>query len=74
MKDHQERRREILSELIYEYIEDEQYTARGIYEEFLSVLASEVQGREASSKKAAEVRDLLMGYRVSDVFPSQFEV
>ena len=67
-------KREKLAELICEYIDDEQYTARGIYEEFLSVLGSEIQGREATSKKASEVRDLLMGYRVSDAFPSQFEV
>ena len=35
-------KREKLAELVCEYIDDEQYTARGIYEEILSVLASEV--------------------------------
>ena len=67
-------KREKLAELVCEYIDDGQYSARGIYEEILSVLAEEVQGREEASKKAIEVRELLMGYRMSDVFPSQFEV
>jgi len=67
-------KRKRLAELICEYIDDDQYTARGIYEEMLSVLAGEVQGKEEASKKAIEVRELLMGYRVSDIFPDQFEV
>ena len=73
MENYQKRRREILSEIICEYIEDEQYTARCIYEEILSVMASEVQGREEASKKAIEVRELLLGNRELE-FPSQFEI
>ena len=67
-------KRERLAELICEYIDDDQYCARRIYEEMLSVLASEVQGREEASKKAIEVRELLMGYRVSDIFSHQSEI
>ena len=74
MQPYQTRRREILAELICEYIEDSDYDARRIYEEFLSVLASEVQGREESSKKAIEIRDLVLGYSEPFSFPTSFEV
>jgi len=63
MESYQTRRREILAEIICEYIEDSDYSGRRIYEEILSVLASEVQGREEASKKAIEVRELAMGSR-----------
>ena len=72
MESYQTRRREILAEIICEYIEDSDYDARRIYEEFLSVLASEVQGREESSKKAIEMRDLVLGYRPAS-FPTSYE-
>ena len=73
MQPYQTRRREILAELIYEYIEDSDYDARRIYEEFLCVLASEVQGREESSKKAIEIRDLVLGQTVSITSPTSYE-
>ena len=68
-----DRRRQILEELICEYLDDNEYTPRRIYEELLSVLANEVQGREEASKKAIEVRELLLVYRPME-FPNQFEV
>ena len=66
-------KREKLAELVTEYIDDPEYNARRIYEEILSVMAGEVQGREESSKKAIEVRELLLGNR-DIVFPEQFEI
>ena len=66
-------KREKLAELVTEYIDDPEYNARRIYEEILSVMAGEVQGREEISKKAIEVRELLLGNR-GVVFPEQFEI
>ena len=66
-------KREKLAELVTEYIDDPEYNARRIYEEILSVMAGEVQGREEISKKAIEVRELLLGNR-GVVFPDQFEI
>jgi len=45
-----------------EYL-DEEYSSRLIYEEFLSVMMNECQGREEASKKALELRDLMLGDR-----------
>ena len=66
-------KREKLADLVTEYIDDPEYNARRIYEEILSVMAGEVQGREEISKKAIEVRELLLGNR-GVVFPEQFEI
>ena len=74
MENYQKRRREILSEIICEYIEDEQYNARRIYEEILAVLANEVNTREDAADKASQLRELTMGYKSEDVFPKAFEV
>jgi len=55
-------KRERLEDVIMEYI-DEDYSSRLIYEEFLSVMIDECQGREEASKKALELRDLMLGDR-----------
>ena len=55
-------RRERLEDVIMEYL-DEDYSSRSIYEEFLSVMINECQGREEASKKALELRDLMLGDR-----------
>ena len=55
-------RRERLEDVIMEYL-DEDYSSRHIYEEFLSVMINECQGREEASKKALELRDLMLGDR-----------
>ena len=55
-------RRQRLEQIITEYL-DEGNSARYVYEEFLSVMASECQGREELSKKALELRDLMLGER-----------
>ncbi len=55
-------KRERLEEVIVEYL-DEDYSSRRIYEEFLSVMINECQGREEASKKALELRDLMLGDR-----------
>lgn len=55
-------RRERLEDIIMEYL-DEDYSSRHIYEEFISVMINECQGREEASKKALELRDLMLGDR-----------
>ena len=55
-------RRERLEDVIMEYL-DEDYSSRHIYEEFISVMINECQGREEASKKALELRDLMLGDR-----------
>jgi hypothetical protein len=55
-------KRERLEDVIMEYL-DEEYSSRLIYEEFLSVMMNECQGREEASKKALELRDLMLGDR-----------
>ena len=74
MESYQIRRREILAEIITEYIDDDDFNSRRIYEELISVLACEVQGREEASKKALEVRELLLGYSFPVEFPKQYEI
>ena len=74
MESYQIRGREILAEIICEYIEDADYDARRIYEEILSVLASEVQGREEASKKAIEVRELAMGKKFPAGMPGDYVI
>lgn len=61
MNQTQKDRRTQLSEIICEYINTDGYSGRRIYEEFISVLNAECQGREETSKKALELRDLMMG-------------
>ena len=60
-------RRERLESIIIDYLDDGQ-DARFVYEEFLSVMTAECQGREEVSKKALELRDLMLGNRPSDLF------
>lgn len=55
-------KRNRLEDIIMEYL-DEDYSSRCIYEEFLSVMINECQGREEASKKALELRDLMLGDR-----------
>ena len=74
MESYQTKRREILAEIICEYIEDSDYDGRRIYEEILSVLANEVQGREEASKKAIEVRELAMGKRFPVGMPGDYVI
>ena len=73
MESYQTKRREILANLMCEYVDDGEYSARRVYEEIISVLQEEVQGREESSKKAIEIRDLLLGYTESITFPTSYE-
>ena len=55
-------KRNRLEDIIMEYL-DEDYSSRHIYEEFISVMINECQGREEASKKALELRDLMLGDR-----------
>ena len=59
-------RRELLEEVIVDYL-DSGESARYVYEEFLAVMAAECQGREELSKKALELRDLMLGHRATDL-------
>lgn len=67
-------KREKLAELVTEYVNDPEYSARRIYEEMLSVLSNEVNSREDAADKASQLRELTMGYKVDEVFPKSFEV
>ena len=70
----QESRKARLASVIREYVLDERYTGRGIYEELLTVLAEEVEVTNLNTHRAKELKDLVMGYSLPEVFPSQFEV
>ena len=70
----QESRKARLASVVREYILDERYSGRGIYEELLTVLSEEVQKTNLNTHRAKELHDLVMGYSLPEVFPSQFEV
>lgn len=71
MDQHQLYRRARLSEIICEYVNIKEYSARQVYEEIIDVLNAECHGREETSKKALELRDLMLGSRPFDL--SSFE-
>ena len=70
----QESRKVRLASVVREYILDERYSGRSIYEELLTVLSEEVEKTDLNTYRAKELRDLVMGYSLSEAFPSQFEV
>lgn len=70
----QESRKARLASVVREYILDERYSGRAIYEELLTVLAEEVQSTNLTTHRAKDLQDLVMGYSLPEVFPSQFEV
>lgn len=57
-----QQRFEILKEFVCETIDEDGYSPRRIYEEFLAAVNEEVKWREKGYLKAKELRDMLLKY------------
>lgn len=60
-------RKERLSDLLLDYIDDENYDSRRVYEELLAEVQSLSKYYEEKHKKVSRLYDLLLGYRPVDL-------
>jgi len=68
---YQKHRFELLKEFVCETVDDEEYSARRIYEEFLSAINEEIEWREKGYLKAKELRNIVLNnnpYGLTDYF------
>ena len=59
---YQNHRFELLREFVCETVDDDEYSARRIYEEFLEAVNKELEWREKGYLKIKELRDMLLSY------------
>ena len=59
---YQKHRFELLREFVCETVDDDEYSARRIYEEFLEAVNKELEWREKGYLKIKELRDMLLSY------------
>ena len=64
--EYQKQRRDRMGDSIGEYLTDEQYTSRQVYEEMLAELQSWIDYHRKLLVKAEHLRDLMMGMRPVD--------